>query len=217
MIKYGDMSNGYSQRRTEVLLRWVGSKKRVLDLGCFDGRDSVLLKNQENDVYGVDITPGPLRKASKRGIKTFLLNIENEKWPFEKNFFDVVIAGELIEHLLDPDEFLENARRVLKPHGLLIITTPNLASLGRRLLLLLGKNPFIEISKYESINGFPAVGHVKYFVKNSLLKLIKYHKFDVEELLSDGICLGPITLHIFDRMFPTLGWRFILKARKRLR
>lgn len=210
-----NMSLGYTPQRTKLLLSWIGTGKKILDLGCYDGRDSVLFKKQGNEVYGVDKTKSALAKAKKLGIKTYHLDIEKQPWPFKKEFFDVMIAGEIIEHLVDTDRFLKNIYRILKSNGVLILTTPNLASLGRRLLLLLGKNPYIEVSKHKEVNGFPPVGHVRYFVKETLQKLLAYHGFVIEELTSDNLYFGLGWSQIIPKYIPSLGWRFIVRARKK--
>lgn len=210
-----DMSMGYSVRRTELFLSWIGSKKRVLDLGCYDGRDSELILKQDNEVYGVEILRGPAEQAEAKGVKVERFDLNKNHWPLEKEFFDVVVAGEIIEHVSSADSFLENVYRVLKPSGMLLLSTPNLASLGRRLLLLLGKNPFIEISGLIDINGVPAVGHVRYFTKSSLTKLLRAHGFSPLEITSDCFTLGPIKSALLAKLFPCLSWRLIVKVEKK--
>lgn len=210
-----DMSAGYFARRIKIFLNWIGSSKKVLDIGCYDGRDSELILKNNNDVYGVEILHKPAKEAKKRGIKVKEFDLNMTRWPFRKDFFDVVVAGEIIEHVSSADLFLQNIYRVLKPSGILILSTPNLASLGRRIMLLVGKNPYIEISQLENVNGFPAVGHVRYFTKNSLIKLLRAYRFNVLEITSDCFNFGPIKSVFLAKLFPCLSWRLIVKAEKK--
>lgn len=210
-----NMDDGYSAKRTEIILKWISKGKRVLDLGCYDGRDSELILKQGNEVYGIERMANAAKTAQARGIIVSNIDLEKDDWNFPKKSFDVILAGEIIEHVLDADLFLKNVYKYLKDDGFLILTTPNLASLGRRLLLLIGKNPFIEVSNRLEVNGFPSVGHVRYFVKGSLYKLLEYHGFEIVELTADALNLGLFRSKILAKFFPTLSWRFILKAKKK--
>lgn len=210
---YYDVSPGYSPEKARIILSWIGSQKKVLDVGCFDGRDSYLIKRKGNDVYGVDRMKSALLKAEKKGIRVFALDAEKDKWPFKKNFFDVILAGDIIEHFFDPDLFLENVKKFLKPDGRLILSTPNLASVGRRLMLLFGKNPYVEVSKHDKVHGFRVCYHLRYFVKDTLYSLLEYHGFIVEEFTSDGFNLGFTSSTKLAKIFPSLCPRFIVLAK----
>ncbi|MBT9168924.1 MAG: putative S-adenosylmethionine-dependent methyltransferase [Syntrophomonadaceae bacterium] len=61
--------------------------------------------------------------------------------PFQSAFFDAVFGGEIIEHQIDDQYFLEECNRVLRAEGIQVLTTPNLVSLGNRFLMFLGKPP----------------------------------------------------------------------------
>lgn len=76
-------------------------------------------------IFGVDTEPVPDNPNYKRGSA--------EQIPFENERFDSVMAGELIEHLHDPESFVREANRVLKKNGKLVLTTPNRKSLINRL------------------------------------------------------------------------------------
>lgn len=215
--------------RIKVILEFVGHDKKILDIGCYDGHISEAIKRADNDVYGLEGAGNAVEIARKRGIKTFKLNIESDEFPFSKEEFDVVVAAEIIEHIYDTDTFLEKINNVLKSQGFLVLTTPNLAALGRRLMLLCGLNPFIEIScKKSAIGGIkkfytsgtenqPAGGHIRYFVKENLVELIEQHGFKVEKIKSDIInfnkseILSSIKLA---KIFPGLGKSIIIKAKK---
>lgn len=129
------------------------SHKRFLDVGCGDGSFSVGVKESLNipEVYGIDIAEEAIEIANRKGIKGVALDIDFEDFPFDNNFFDIIFCGELIEHLYNPDHLLEELYRVLSPNGVLLLTTPNMASWFNRISLLLGFQPiFTDISlKYS--------------------------------------------------------------------
>lgn len=198
--------------RIKILLRLVGIGKKVLDIGCYDGSISVLYKNEgRNDVEGVDISEHAVELAKQKGIKAQVADLENGL-PFPDAFFDVVVAGEVIEHVLNIDFLLDEIKRVLKPRGFIVITTPNLASLGRRILLLFGRNPLIETRWTEG-----AAGHVRYFIKDSLFELMRVHGFIIDDFCSDIINFdntGRFFSTKLAKLFPTFGKSLVIKAHK---
>jgi ubiquinone/menaquinone biosynthesis C-methylase UbiE len=118
-------------------------------------------------LYGCDVDNGALNKASEKGITTVKADLNTDKLPFPDNYFDAVIMEEVIEHLVNPDNALEEAYRILKPDGIFILTTPNLAWWVNRLILLLGYQPYwSEVSTkynvgklFRNINE-PLSGHI---------------------------------------------------------
>jgi SAM-dependent methyltransferase len=127
-------------QRIELFRRYVGGpRKRVLDLGCRDGALTQAYAG-ENDVVGVDADREALAEASKLGIETRWADLD-EPLPFEDESFDVVVAGELLEHLRDPRRLAAEARRVLRPGGTFVASVPNAFRLKNRLRFLLGRKP----------------------------------------------------------------------------
>jgi len=128
---------------------------RVLDLGVGDGsvvKQLVDALGLDCVVYGVDIDERALKQAKERGIIVSKVDLNKDKLPYQDNYFDLVLMEEVIEHLANPDNALEEVRRVLKPGGLFIITTPNLAWWVNRLVLLLGFQPYwTEVSTRQDI------------------------------------------------------------------
>ena len=165
--------------------------ERILDVGCGDGNFSVLLKEacKAKEVYGIEISEKGVEMARKNGVKCYQLDVDEEDFPFEDNYFDAVTAFEIIEHLFDPDHFLEEVYRVLKPNGIFVLSTPNLASIHNRIALLLGYQPFsVMVSLNNSVGhlGFSAGGaapdHIRFFTLRSLKELLKIHKFEIFEV-----------------------------------
>src|SRR5262245_61018100 len=89
--------------RAELFRRHVGGPgRRVLDLGCRYGALTQVYA-EGNEVVGVDVDREALeRAAAELGIETRWADVE-EELPFEDESFDVVVAGELLEHLRYPD------------------------------------------------------------------------------------------------------------------
>jgi len=92
--------------------------------------------------------------------------------PFEDNSVDFVVASEIFEHLISPLLFLEESARVLKPGGLMLMTTPNVSNIGAAVNLLRGR------SNYERLERSPMFlaedewrGHIRFYSKDELIWL----------------------------------------------
>ena len=126
--------------RVALFRRYVGGPgRRVLDLGC---RDGALTRayTEGNDVVGVDADRKALAAASELGIETHWADLD-EPLPFDEAGFDVVVAGELLEHLRDPRRLVAEAGRVLRPGGTFVASVPNAYRLKNRLRFLAGRKP----------------------------------------------------------------------------
>jgi SAM-dependent methyltransferase len=126
--------------RSEPLRRAVGGPgRRVLDVGC---RDGALTRSYlgGNDVVGVDVDREALARAARLGIETVWADAE-EPLPFPDGSFDVVVAGEILEHLAEPERLLDEAARVLCAGGVLAGSVPNAFRLKNRLRFLAGRPP----------------------------------------------------------------------------
>jgi len=203
---------GADDERLNQVLPLVGTGHTILDVGCLDGTIGELLLHQGNVVHGIDAAAPAVAAAVRRGIQARVGNLE-ERLDFPDARFDVVFAGEVLEHIFAVDVLLSEIHRVLKPGGCLVATTPNLAALGRRLLLLANRNPHIEISFAEKA----AAGHIRYFIRSTLFSLLHKHGFRVTDFKSDVVNFdanGRCCCHWLARLFPTLGKSLIVRAVK---
>jgi len=126
------------EKRSQLFKKWMGKNKKVLDMGC---RDGILTRHfiEQNKVTGLDIDKQALEACREN------LNIET-KWadfslqiPIPTSSFDVVVAGEVIEHLPYPEITIAEISRILKPEGLFIGSVPNSYHLKNRLRVLKGR------------------------------------------------------------------------------
>jgi 2-polyprenyl-3-methyl-5-hydroxy-6-metoxy-1,4-benzoquinol methylase len=211
----GDLANS---NRIKIMTTIVGKlnldEKNILDIGCHDGTFLSLIKNRNNNFFGLDASDWAVEQSRGKNIEVSQYFFDDaERLPHEENFFDLVVAGEIIEHIYDTDFFLAEIGRVLKPGGKLLLTTPNIASLGRRLLLLFGINPLIELSPNET----NSVGHIRYFTFASLQSLMQKNRFRIISKRSDCINFsenGLLKSVFLAKIFPTFGASIILIAEK---
>lgn len=195
----------------------AGGRGKLLDVGCSYGDFGQKLMRLGFTVYGVDIRKTHLAQSKKRGLIAKYADVE-KGLPFEDSFFDVVFAGEIIEHLYDTTSFVSELSRVTKPHGLVIVTTPNLASLQNRLSLLLGKLPGI-VNHLEK-----SVGHIRYYTFSDLkaqlegngLKVVHEDSSNFPFPVSLGIIPGFLKRLAVNgsKIAPHLGYQIVMVARK---
>ena len=126
------------EKRSQLFKKWVGKNRKVLDMGC---RDGILTRHfiDQNEVTGLDIDKLALEACKKNlNIETIWADFSLQI-PLPTSSFDVVIAGEVIEHLPYPEITVSEVSRILKPEGLFIGSVPNSYHLKNRLRVLKGR------------------------------------------------------------------------------
>ncbi|MBW1717601.1 MAG: methyltransferase domain-containing protein [Deltaproteobacteria bacterium] len=178
------------EMRIGFFTKWIGVGKRVLDLGCRDGSLTRFYATG-NTVTGCDIDRVALKKAEEIGIETHWLDL-NQEFPFDPETFDVVVSGEILEHVYHVDDFLSNVHRVLKPTGIFVGSVPNTFHLKHRFQFLIGK-------EFES-----DLSHVRKFNPAILRETLERNGFVMEEAKGIGGRLFPL--------FPMFLARFLIRV-----
>jgi ubiquinone/menaquinone biosynthesis C-methylase UbiE len=166
----------FAPRRTFLLGR-VEPGDTVLDLGSGAGEFSAELLRAGAAPIAVDVAGEALRRARERvpGLDARLWR-PGEPLPVEDASIDVVWAGEVIEHVVDVAPWLSEVRRVLRPGGTLLLTTPDH---GPGTLLALAISPRRFAAHFE-----PRSDHVRFFSRRTLRELLDDLGFEVAELRS---------------------------------
>jgi ubiquinone/menaquinone biosynthesis C-methylase UbiE len=152
----------------------IAAGDRVLDLGCGAGNLVADLQRAAASVVGVDVAEAALRRARARHPEITFLRAEIDgELPLEDNAFDVVWSSEVIEHVADTARWMSEVRRVLRPGGRLLLTTP---SHGRLKLAIGGLERYSE----------PLGDHLHLYTARSLRELLAEFDFDQVEVRAAG-------------------------------
>jgi 2-polyprenyl-3-methyl-5-hydroxy-6-metoxy-1,4-benzoquinol methylase len=159
---------------------------RAVDVGCGEGTWTAAAAagarraGIDITIIGLDWSVAALDQARGHGLEVVRSSVEHPGLPLGTASVDVVIVSELIEHLVDTDTVLTEARRVLVPGGALLLSTPNLAAWYNRALLMVGVQPMFTEVSLQGIYGRPGhevVGHLRVFTRRALAALLEAHGF----------------------------------------
>lgn len=187
---------------------------QVLDVGCGGGDFSkqVADKIETDKIFGIDIVEKSVVNArGENAINASVADCENP-FPFADSSFDIVVSNQVIEHLGNTDNFIKENYRILRPGGVCIISTPNLASLHSIISLMLGYQPTCTSVSDELICGNPfdprhgtifrSVStrlHRRIFTPRALRELLTFHGFYVEKLTGWGLHPLPLIISKYIR------------------
>jgi len=148
------------------------------------------------------------------GIKKFKPDIcadINKGLPLKNDSVDIIVAGEIIEHIYNPIKFIRECNRVLRIGGELVLSTPNICSLKNRFKVAFGQLPEYCAEPLED-ESFER--HIIDFSFPRLIKILKENKFTIVKKDSNGIISHSKLL--FPRFLtpPEFGETIILKAKK---
>jgi SAM-dependent methyltransferase len=170
MVKDYEMEIDFSDRNDAhaIMVEMVGTDKRVVDFGCWTGFVARELKRRGCYVTGIEVDPRAAevaRSVCDRVIEADLDTIDLRE-SLEGEKYDVGLFGDVVEHLKDPARLLRQMREMLSPGGYIVVSVPNIAHAGVRLMLLQGR------FKYED-TGILDDTHLKYYTRQSIGDLLE--------------------------------------------
>jgi 2-polyprenyl-3-methyl-5-hydroxy-6-metoxy-1,4-benzoquinol methylase len=148
------------------MLALAGSPERALDVGCSTGYLAQRLVERGARVVGIEADPFAAEEARAVCEEVLVGDVESLELAFPPQSFDLVICGDLLEHLRDPGAFLERTRPLLRPAGRLVLTTPNVANWAMRLGLLAGRWRYTD-------RGILDRTHVHLFTRRTLVETLE--------------------------------------------
>jgi len=208
---HGYSSSSIRNACIKLVIRNNVKASGLLDIGGSTGEYTQVVSGlvKATNIYLVDMREESLFQAKKSGLNALSLNVSTDKLPFPCEMFDMVMMIEVIEHLANPDNCIEECKRVLKKGGLLLLSTPNLAWWINRLVILLGYQPYysepsarINVGKFlKSAERFDTSGHIRLFTFKAILKFLEYYGFSVVDHIGAAGEHSSGALGIFDRIF----------------
>ena len=204
--------NERKHRAHAKLVAAVGTQKRVLEIGCSSGYLAKPLRERGNTIVGVELDAEAAREAEQWCEQVIVGDLEATSLPLEAASFDVVLCGDVVEHLRDPAGALARLRPLLKPDGTLVLSTPNIANWSMRLSLLAGRWRYTE-------RGFLDRTHVHLFTRATLVEAVQSAGYRVERVdftvpvPGDSDSLDAVG-YALGRLRPTLfAYQWLLVAR----
>ncbi len=160
---FNDMVNG------------IGSDLQILDVGCGDGVISQPLIKMGHFVAAVDL-PTVATSSHKCNVSSIMAG-DAETLAFADATFDIIIASEVLEHMWMPESFINEAYRTLKPHGSLIIETP------------------------EGMMGLNYDSHMNFYTVEKLEKMLapRFASKRIERLAQTGSAQTPTIIMLFEK------------------
>lgn len=130
------VNSGYNPENIDafhyIALPYLGQRffpnknSKILDIGAGSGHCLIPLKKAGwQNLWAIDIDDFNKDLFQKSGINFNRLDVEKEKFPYNDNFFDVILSFHLIEHLFNPSNFIDETNRILKTDGIFILVTPD--------------------------------------------------------------------------------------------
>ncbi len=168
--KKGNFTNHPKDKKTQRIFDSLETKGNLLDIGCSSGEFMHYGQVRGFSSYGVELNRRTAEVAKAQGLNVYNGFLEDAK--YADDFFDVIFLGDIIEHVLSPQNLIKECSRILKKDGIIVISTPNLDcwwSKSTFLLYKLFKIPWSSVTPPY---------HLFQFSFDNLNKFMKQKGFD---------------------------------------
>ena len=172
-------------------MQLTGQGKNVLELGAASGHVTTELTKRGNRVTAVEIDISNRDLLSKVAEKVIITDLDRldlvKKLQGEK--FDVIIAGDVLEHTTKSELILLQLQELLEEDGYVVASIPNIAHGDVRLTMLEGNFPYAE-------SGLLDKTHLQFFTRSSVKELFNDNGFDIAEIYHTIVALGQTELQV---------------------
>lgn len=201
-----DSSYYYVQVREDLIsLLPNDTNQKILEIGSGSGNTLVEIKARKlaKEVIGVDLFELENTNQRNPAIDNFIVaNLEIEELDLPIDYFDVILAGDVLEHLVDPWKVVEKLTKFLKKGGIFIVSVPNIREISTISKILFGMG-----FNYDPDGGIMDKTHLRFFCKKNVSELFDkndYKMISVQPILnvttkgSFRKTLNKMTLNIFE-------------------
>jgi methionine biosynthesis protein MetW len=177
MTDTAEFNPSYVGLRRDILRVLPDSPGRVLDVGCATGELGAYLRNERGaEAWGIETDPAMADVARPRlnGVWVADLNADSLADLAGEKRFDVIVFGDILEHLIDPWRVLREGAALLRPDGCIITSIPNVGHVSTLWSLAVrGRWPYRE-------RGIHDRTHLRFFTRRNLLELFEQAGLSVE-------------------------------------
>lgn len=208
------ISEYYSYCRRDLIQLVPEEANSILEIGCGIGNTGKALKeiNGSRYVVGIDIVPEVKSEAEKVYDEFILANIENTDLKYQDGFFDCIMYGDVLEHLVDPWGILKKHKRLIKDKGYIVASIPNIRHY-RIIRDLLFKGKF----EYKD-SGILDITHLRFFTLDSIISLFQesgYTVTKIERNISGNKAMRTINSMFGGKMKEFLTLQYLVVAVKK--
>jgi len=198
-------------KREEFLSLVPLDAKKALDVGCGSGGLGSILRKKGIEVIGIENSEGLHKEASEKLKQVFLADIEKFQMPFSKGYFDCIIYGDVLEHLIEPLAVLKNHKEYLNDNGYVIASVPNV-----RYYKLITRLVFSGSWDYMD-KGILDRSHLRFFALINLKELFIEAGYEITEIRYNIVAargLRILNLFLFGLLKNFLVYQYYIKAKK---
>ena len=169
--------------RTDLIELIPKGARRILDVGCGVGKTGQILKERGfEEVFAIEVNPEAAHQAKAYYQEVIIGDIEKDILSFNRGFFDCILYGDVLEHLVDPWKVLKSHREILKDDGIIICSIPNI-----RYYKIL--KPLILNGRWEYVDlGILDRSHLRFFTLKTIEDMFRETGYEIKNLIKKKRC-----------------------------
>ncbi|MGO1043855.1 glycosyltransferase [Clostridioides difficile] len=196
-IKWGFNSEYSGMIRTDLISKINDSEEKninVLEIGCGIGATLLEIKNiyKNSSVYGIEISESA-GKLAKNSADVLVANIEEAELDYKKGFFDYIILGDVLEHLVNPWKVVNDLKQYLKKDGCLIASIPNLMHVSVLRHLVQGNFTYTDAGILDKT-------HLRFFTLNEIVRMFNDSNYTIDNVSATKMMISEDDNRFIDRM-----------------
>ncbi len=222
MTLYKEKSIDYYISVRQDLIKLIPrlDNQRILEIGCGGGDTLIEIKKQgiAGEVVGIEMNSLDSSNQNSNLIDKLIIgNIEQIELDYPEKYFDVILCGDVLEHLIDPWSLILKLTKHLKENGIWIISLPNIREISTLYKIVI-KGDF----KYVD-GGILDKTHLRFFCKKNIIELIRIPQLGIPQIYTDmdtfqGFSIrkiiNKITLRAFEQF---LAIRYVIVAGRKIK
>ena len=167
----------YFSVRDDLIRLIPPQAKRILEVGCAGGMTGKALREKGfEEIVGIEVNEEVAKNGKCYYDKLIIGDVEKVSLPFEKEYFDCILYGDVLEHLVDPWQVLKKHYPFLKKGGTIICSIPNI-----RHYRIIKKLLFKGRWEYTG-DGIMDRNHLRFFTLDSIRRMLEEAGFEIKDI-----------------------------------